>query len=61
MDSLEVLGLVDVIFLVEATITQPKSLLWERVKNPPKFGFLRDEGAMTLLWMTSWVERKVLR
>ena len=46
----EVLGLVDVVFLVEATVTnqgQPKPLLWERVKNSQRFGFLREEGVMT--------------
>ena len=46
----EVLGLVDVVFLVEATVTsqgQSKPLLWERVKNSQRFGFLRDEGVMT--------------
>ena len=46
----EVLGLVDVVFLVEATVTsqgQSKPLLWERVKNSQRFSFLRDEGVMT--------------
>ena len=55
MDSLEihlqeVLGLVDVVFLVEATVTnqgQPKPLIWERVKNSERFRFLRDEGVTT--------------
>ena len=46
----EVLGLVDVVFLVEATVTsqgQTKPLLWERVKNSQRFGFLWAEGVMT--------------
>jgi len=41
----EVLDLVDVVFLVESTLThkaKPKPLMWERIKNQERFKFVNQ-------------------